>query len=162
MRKKNIFDKLLCQRAAALHYLAGVDVGQCGAQNAFYGNSAVIIKSVVLNSDKCLRYIARHGVKTRPVRVLADRIDNLIHIKGQIKFMYGRGPFLLGRQQAGEKRHSGGFFVLADLLLFLLYGGGRLGLIRNVVITHHAYKNKQSHDNNFKHKIHLVSNFDIF
>ena len=33
---------------------------------------------------------------------------------------------------------------------------------RNVVITHHAYKNKQSHDNDFKHKIHLVSNFDIF
>ena len=63
---------------------------------------------------------------------------------------------------AGEKRHSGGFFVIADLLLLLLYGGGRLSLIRNVVITHHAYKNKQCHDNDFKHKIHLVSNFDIF
>ena len=162
MRQKNIFDKLLCQRAAALHYLAGVDVGQCGAQNTFYGNSAVIIKSVVLYSNQRLRYIARHGIKAGPVRVLADRIDNLIHIKSQIKFMYGRGPFLLGRQQAGEKRHSGGFFVLADFLLLLLYGGGRLRLIRNAVITHHAYKNEQSHDNNFKHKLHLVIDFDIF
>ena len=162
MRQKNVFDKLLRQRTAALHYLAGVDVGQCGAQNAFYGNSTVIIKSVVLNSNQGLRYIARHGIKAGPVRVLTDRIDNLIHIKGQIKFMYGRGPFLLGRQQADEKHHSCGLFVLADLLLLLLYGSGRLGLIGNVIIPHHAYKNEQSHDNNFKHKIHLVSNFDIF
>ena len=162
MRKKNVFDKLLRQRTAALHYLAGVDVGQCGAQNTFYGNSAVIIKTMVLNSNQGLRYIARHGIKTCPVRVLTDRIDNLIHIKGQIKFMYGRGPFLLGRQQADEQSHSCGFFVLADFLLLMLYGGGRLRLIRNAVITHHAYKNEQSHDNNFKHKLHLVGNFDIF
>ena len=76
--------------------------------------------------------------------------------------MYGRGPFLLGRQQAGEKSHRSGLFVLAGLLLLLLYGGGGLSLICNVVITHHAYKNEQSHDNNFKHKLHLVINFDIF
>ena len=76
--------------------------------------------------------------------------------------MYGRGPFLLGRKQAGEKSHSCGFFVLADFLLLLLYWGCWLSLIGKIIVTDHSYKNKQSHDNNFKHKMYLVSNFDIF
>ena len=89
MREKNVFDELLRERAATLHHLACRDIDEQSAQDAVDSDSAVIIKVMVLNGDERMRNILRHSVQTGPVRTLADGVDDLVHIEGQIKFLHG-------------------------------------------------------------------------
>ena len=149
--KKNIFDKLLGQRAAALYYFTRADVYQQSAQNAVYGDSAMLVKGVVLNGYQRLGYILIHSVQRRPIRALTDWVDYLVHIEGQIKFLHRRRPFLFRRQQADKERHSGRFFMLIHFFLLLLRGCDRLGLIRKRVVADHAGKNQERHYQCFYH-----------
>ena len=89
MREKNVFDELLRERAAALHHLACRDIDEQRAQDAVDSDSAVIIKVMVFNGDERMRNILRHSVQACPVRTLADGVDDLVHIEGQIKFLHG-------------------------------------------------------------------------
>ena len=89
MREKNVFDELLRERAAALHHLACRDIDEQRAQDAVDSDGAMIIKVMVFNGDERMRNILRHSVQAGPVRTLADGVDNLVHIEGQIKFLHG-------------------------------------------------------------------------
>ena len=61
MAKKNIFDKLLGDGAAALHDLTGGKVDEEGSQDAVHGDGTVILKIMVLNGAEGSRNILTHG-----------------------------------------------------------------------------------------------------
>lgn len=63
LRSRKILHQLLGERAAALHHRAGFEVGDAGAQDAFWTDAPVLVKTAVFNRHQAQGQQAGHFIK---------------------------------------------------------------------------------------------------